>query len=453
MNSALPKNSVGARYGQIQIEDLTNEEELLPWVGKLREASTELVIYRWLPAEELHEQLPDDFCFRMLCSTGTDDVRRFYPLNGFAGLIADGFAGGLAIMDHLHDMGDERRSSYRAMYQFFSKVRGLREHYGRNFAGIKDLEVRPTGRGGSDTQDVLPSDLGITTEGTGERWAVTQLVNEGRRLATDLSYERPSRQQAIELGLFAAAQRNPIRIDDAKQVAGLIRLALYDGPPLVECNEDVREWVVEQILTAIKEHLDDTQPEFDDWFSGPKNSFIKQIAKKKCPHDGVNNNVVRRVLFDLGWKSYEYVAGCLHALMRCFQNAIPKSLNEQEREIFEMVYLPQEHFGGLPLVLLQERIPFLKAPMIATLQGSVDFDLVGVLHQLLSYYSQMADSRRIADREARKYSNASKALGRDLQIFEYDDQRPVEDSGNRRRSAEIARDRRRHDGSDDDWDD
>ncbi len=53
--------------------------------------------------------------------------------------------------------------------------------------------------------------------------------------------------------------------------------------------------------------MDDSQEEFDNWFAGPKNSFLTQISKQKSPFGKLNNGMVRWTLMELGWKAYHYV--------------------------------------------------------------------------------------------------------------------------------------------------
>ncbi|MCA9022833.1 MAG: hypothetical protein KDA74_21940, partial [Planctomycetaceae bacterium] len=188
---------------------------------------------------------------------------------------------------------------------------------------------------------------------------------------------------------------------------------------------------------AIDAHLDDTLEDFDDWLWGKKNSFLKQIARKKCPHGKVTNDMVRKVLIDLGWQSYIYVANCIHAQTRYFMNALRNPLNVQEKQIFEMIYQKQDYLGDFPLLLLKERIPFLKGPMLALLNGHDDFDFVSTIHRLLYYYSEMAEMRRGVDRITQAYSKASRSQNRTIKFFEFNDTHPIEDKGQRHKTKPL----------------
>ncbi|WP_146506096.1 hypothetical protein [Rubinisphaera italica] len=451
MVAANLRNTVIARYGLIRVEHLGLEERSLPWIQQLAEASDHVSIHTLIPADEIAADLPEGFQLRMLCATDHDGNRRFYPLNGPDGLIADCAAGGLAILTHLRNMDAESRFGYRAMFELFRKVHGMTEHYNRSFGGHKDLMISRSGREDFDKRDVLPESLGQDDSGNGQRWGIESLKNVGRELSEEMSYERPSEARLIELGLFAGAKKNPLEVDSKQKIEGLIRAALYDGPPDVEPVDD--EWdeikgeITEQILSAIEKRLKKTTEGFDEWLIGPKNSFIKLIASRVYTCGPVTKMMVRCALLELGWKAYQYLADCIRAQMRCFRNALPKELNEQEQELFDRVYIPQEGFGGLPLVLIRERLPFLKASILAKFRGE-DFDEAGVIHQLLNYYSEMVNNRREADRRLKQYSLASLKMGRNLRIYEHDDTHPVEGNGNRRVNRKPLYDEENHG-----WDD
>jgi len=320
------------------------------------------------------------------------------------------------------------------MSLLFQKVRGLRQHYSRKFQSIADLNIKRSGRNEGDSHNVFPDDLGTTFDG------------KGRKLAEENGYNNPPMNQIIEYGLFAAAMKNPLQVSNPQEIESLLRLALYDIPQDAECHDEMKEWIEDQILAAIELHMDDTQEKFNQWFSSSSNTFIKQIAKKKCPHGTLTNDMVRKVLLDLGWQAYAYMAGCLNTQMKCFQNAMPEPLSGKEREIFEMIYLQQEYFNNLPLVLLQERIPFLKWPMLSVLSGRNDFAFVGTLHRLLYYYSSMIDSRRRADLLAKNYSLECHEQNRTIRTFNFDEEHPVEDKGIRHYGKNI------YENENDGWD-
>lgn len=452
MVAANLRNTAIAQYGQIRIKHLVHEEKSVPWIQQLDEASNQLSMYTLIPADTIAADLPEGFRLRMLCATDRDGFRGFYPLNGPDGLIADCTAGGLAILTHLKNMDGESRFSYRVMFELCRKVQGMTEHYKRNFGGHKDLMVTRSGRDDLGKRNILPEFLGKDHTGNGQRWGITLLKNVGRELSEEMGDAQPTEARLIERGLFVAARRNPLKITNSSEIKGLVHAALYDGPPEVDLDgndawNDIKYEIIEQMIAVIEKRLKKTTEGFEEWLFGPKNSFIKLIASRKYTHGPLTKEVVRRCLLELGWEAYQYLADCIRVQMRCFRNALPNELNEQELEYFDRIYMPQEDFGGLPLVLIRERIPLLKMPMLAGLCGE-DFDEAGVIHRLLSDYVEMVNNRREADRRAKQYSSAGLDLGRCLRIFEFDENRPVEDHGNR----QVNR-KRLHDEENQGWDD
>lgn len=140
-------------------------------------------------------------------------------------------------------MSAEQRRSYRTMFLLYQKALGFREHYGRNFRGLKDLTLKRSARDSLPLRDVLPMDLGLVSHGEGRRWGIDRLKTEGRAIANGLGNDRPSEQDQIELGLFAAAKRNPLTLNSNEEVKGLVRMALYDGvsPEVTRGESDVHQ--------------------------------------------------------------------------------------------------------------------------------------------------------------------------------------------------------------------
>ncbi len=426
-----------SRYGTVRIELPSSQREVIPGLGKAYDIAAARYIYRWTPSEDLRSELLPSFELEFDCLTGKDHARRFYPTLDSESLIRILFTGGLAILISHHGLNEKQRWSYRMMFLLFQKMRKLNNRQQRNFRGIKDLYVKKSGRYEGGKKNILPDTLGDSHDSKSHPWGIEKLKTKGEELARACGYGKPSMRQSIEYGLFAAARMNPLCIEKPQQIAGLLRIALYNEQNTFDCDPQTRDWIEGEMLHAISAHLYDTQEQFNEWLWGGKNSFLKQIARKKCPHGKVTNPMVRKVLMDLGWKAYYDVGNCIHTQMSCFQNALPSPLNESERKIFEMVYQNQSYLGNLPLLLLNERIPFLKAPMLAWLNGQDDFDFVGTVHQLLYYYYEMADMRRGVDRTTQAFSVACRSQNRTIKIFEFDETCPVEDSGQRRKAKPL----------------
>ncbi|WP_417390837.1 hypothetical protein [Gimesia sp.] len=402
------KSTLSDQYGTVRIEHCDYWDLDCPILRKAHKVADSASICRWRPADEICDQLPNDFELKFLCLKGKDSIRRFIPMTGSDKLLDNLFKGGLAVLNQHQKLSDEQRWSYRLMFLFFQRVKKLSNHCERNFASSRDLRIIMTRLETAGRYNVIPEHLEIFSNGVGKSSVVKGLLTEGSKLATDHGIENPNQEQAVNYGFFAAAKISPLEITKSEEIESLVRIALYNEQNTVRCDPECQQWIEERILAALKKHLHDSQEEFDNWFAGPKNSFLTQISKQKCPYGKLNNGMVRWALMELGWKSYHYVGNCIHTQMRCFQNALPASLSESERNIFEMVYLKQDYLGDFPLLLLKERLPLLTAPMLSVLSGDDDFDFIGTIHQLLYIYSDMADVRRDADRRSQKVSKALK---------------------------------------------
>lgn len=112
-----------------------------------------------------------------------------------------------------------------------------------------------------------------------------------------------------------------------------------------------------------------------------------------------------RVFLHLGWRAYEYVGQCVHALMRTIKNSMPEPLNDEEKRLFEHMHENQSYYGGFPAALLAERMRFLCRAVLAIWDEPQDQKHVGVLHRLLQYFAEMAQRKRAADRQSKQRSD------------------------------------------------
>ena len=76
------------------------------------------------------------------------------------------------------------------------------------------------------------------------------------------------------------------------------------------------------------------------------------------------------------------------------------------------MYSGQPHLGGLPLILLRDRFPFLRGATLGVLAAPGDPGPVGVLLRLLQYYEEMAAARREVDRGYKRRAHHRDARGR-----------------------------------------
>ena len=365
----------------------------------------------WRPPERLAAFLPPGYSIPVDCWKDSDGLRRIVPRCSFEELIDLAPVGGLAVLHGIHGFDPQIDYSYRAMFlvhqhvrgRTYKNSRGMKEHLSREFLYARDLFVRRLGRIVDGECDVLPDAVGLNAEGKGRRLSVSELTELGRRTAREAGRNNQNSAQAIQYGLLAAAKMNPLEVTP-DEVPNLVRMALFDLPAGEKApSKELVEIVTERLLAAIDRHLDDSGEAFDAWFTGSKNSLLKQIAQQKSKPGGkLSRDDVRRALLHLGWQAYSYVGQCVHALMRTIKNSVPVPLNETEKRLFETMHESQPVYGDLPLALLAERARYLRQAILAMWNEPENGDHLRVLHRLLAYYAEMASKRREADRQSKQ---------------------------------------------------
>ena len=367
----------------------------------------------WRPPTRLASFLPPEFAIPLTCYTGSDGIRRIVPGCTFEQLIYEGARGGLAVLQGIHGFDKEVDHSYRAMFLIHQHVRGrayrnrhgMREHLMREFLSSRDLFVRRAGRIADSERNILPSDLGKSALHEGLPWSVSTLTEIGRDAAVAEGIVNPTSQHAISFGLYEAARRMPLTLTE-QEVLALIRSALFDTDH-GDLPDELIGYVEERLVTALHGHLLDSSEDFEKWFFSADNSVVKQLAQQKKPAGGrLDRTDVRRVVLELGWRAYAYVGPCVHALMRTIRNSIP-GLDEQEQRLFEHMHESQAYYGGFPACLLAERMGFLRRGVLAIWNAPGNDMHVRVLHRLLSYYAEMARTRRAADLQSKQKCGAS----------------------------------------------
>jgi hypothetical protein len=201
-------------------------------------------------------------------------------------------------------------------------------------------------------------------------------------------------------------------------VPGLIKRTLFKlDPTSAEADPEVRQIVYERFCDAFALHLDDPTEAFNQWFWA---TTIKQFAKKvRAPGGKLDHNGVRIALLNLGWEAYEYVAGCLGIHLQDFAKALAPPLTPREVQIFGQMHLQQPHFGGLPLILLAERLDFAEVAMRRVIENPSDRRQISVLHRMLENYAVLARERREADTRSKDRA----AKGANKTSYSLDDNR------------------------------
>ena len=287
--------------------------------------------------------------------TGNRSSDPFRPFYTFA------FACGLAILIKAKHMTAQQRHDYRAMFFLFQRAQRMRQHIRREFNSRRDLFVAKSGRKSKDTSEthILPWQFSATTRSMGYPQSVAALMELGAESARKAGIPSPNDGQCIHYGLAEVARLEPQHLEPDVAVR-VLRAVLFD----IDANQkpiapELWPIIEERVLTAIWPHLGDNTEVFNDWFWGRHNSFIKQVAKqKKTPGGELEPEIVEQYLLQRGWDGYEYVGHCVNAWAYDMLKAMPEPLSESERRAFESLYLCRPEFGGIPLILLAEKLQF-----------------------------------------------------------------------------------------------
>jgi hypothetical protein len=362
-------------------------------------------VVKWHPGHSQVSSPSDEFAIILTSPSCTVGERVFAPVDDPEQIIDRARTNGLAILTARGEIKPETARLYRLMWLLYLRVKARRDSFGHQFKTVNDLRVRDPRQRGS-IPHVLPPGLGLAADGTGTTWNPARLLREGEKLAEAESVSIRTTAQKINYGLLAAARLNPMFDLNPKQIKALVRLALFQLGPIAEkISAETRRHVDARLITALKKHLTDDHKEFDDWFLGPHNSLVHQIAKQRLAAGGeLDRYHVYQVLLDRGWEAYQYVARCLDAQFRAIMESITPPLTPHERFCFKQRYCRQPYWGGLPFLLLLPRLDVLRpvAHLHFGRPATLRSDWVPTAHRLLEYYIEMANRRREVDRFRKK---------------------------------------------------
>lgn len=396
------------RYGVFRTRPF-QDAELPEWLRAAPDLLGDPYELTWRPSPLLAENLPADLTVTFYVFRGPDGLRRVVPKD-FQALLDYGWLAGLEILRSSKSMTGEHIFSYRLMRFLFQRIRSGREHLGRSFNAARDLYVRTAGRGDRIRESLLPEYVGRTTDGGGYSWSIHELTQQGRQAARREGVARPNHQQAVSYGLTVAAELNPLLNRTPEEIRRLVLAALLDpeatATPITEAEV---EDVTERFCVAFEEHQRDTGATFQAWLAGSKNNLVQTLARKSG-YSVLERRFVKAALVRLGVESYDYMAQCLSMFGQAVRQGFAEPLNEAERRRFDALYLPQEAFGGLPLLLLWERKDLLRNVLQRLWHDPDDEHLIGTLHRLLAIYRDLTPARREADRRFKELKPESRGI-------------------------------------------
>lgn len=373
-----------------------------------RKRGTSLVVrhdrYEWKVPADIRDTVPHNKIVFNVYDDGNG--RQFLPEDERDLFIAKVFHIGQSLLTRDRGLNHDQWIEYCIAKLAFDRLQRFQERLQRRLISSADLTIRRAGRLFEDRRDILPANLGSKQAGAGRRLSVDRLIEMGRRAAIEDGIRVPTEADAITYGLFEAARLNPLRLPDG-DTNSLVRMALFDFSRLGErVTEDVIGEVSLRLKDAVRDHDQDGQDKFNQWFRGGKSNLVKSLANRTgYPLGKLDHAQTRRALVELGWRGFRVVGDCLGAFALAFARSLHKPLTEVERQRFQAMYLPQAYLGGLPLHLLHDRIQLLKPVLAGMLDDPANDQLIGTLHRMLLYWAEMMPVRREADRLSKRPSS------------------------------------------------
>lgn len=387
---------VGLNLGQL----LTKSGDA--FTEKTLAAGLSVEAMEWKPNRRVLKGIPSGFFLPLQMITGNEGLRCIAPRCNAREFLLLAATGGLAIMQRIRTLTTEDRKSQALMMLIFRWSFSDRRLMGRTIRRGEDLRLRQSERGGDSDIDILP-DIEITNSlGTPERLTPERLLSCGLKSATERGIPSQGVSQQINLGLLEMAHCspalvNPLGQDDSAQI---IRISLF-GLDQGERTEDadLKALVEERLIQAVQKHQDLSDDEFRHWMWNDFDNIVQQLANRRSKSgEPVSRQQVRFILFDLLWRSFGYVSGCVRLQMQAVRRAIDPGLTDQERQIFGHWYDSQPWTAGLAPVLLHNRLGLL-LPTLADLEDCDPGDdrPWRSLLQALQWSSEMTENRRRAD--------------------------------------------------------
>ncbi len=377
-------------------------------------AADGMTLHQWRPSADIARGLPEGYAIRLQGFSraagrqfllADDSPTEFVLEASLGGQIIFGVRNSLSVAEM------RRRDFYRLFYQRVWSTRGFRK---RRFERFSDLRVRSLGQTTSDDDDVSPEGIGLDERGDGQRWTVNDLIREGVDACLAAGQPNPVEREIIRRGLLVAARRSPLVVETVDQVRALVRIALFAVTPTVESVTTRQvDWVEQEVERILNRHLSDDGETFAQFLKDPKGQLVRRISKRvRTPVGRLTRGQVDAALLEIGWRALESVAECVDAQMQAFEAAIPEPLNCWEQSQFSLSFRSHEFFGNLPLLLISDRVSFLRHAIADVFDDPTDQRRVATMHRMLLYYNEMVGKRRPADRRYKQRMLATNARGR-----------------------------------------
>ncbi len=320
-------------------------------------------VYTWHPGDRIASDGREALTIRFHCLVGSNGARGFAPAEDVSDFLLRASAGGLMILAKRQGMEPRLRGHHHALRLIYQHADLVEERLARSFQRLSDLAVVGDDGAALGGRDVLPDQLGLDSRDRDgdERWSVRELMGRGRDAAIEAGNADPDDERCIAAGLHEAARRDPIPSDrlSETEARALVNLALFDPPPPVQMDPD-EERAVARILDRLGRYIEGDTATFNLRFFDGRDDVIGQVARQVKGGGPIDRAVVRRAFLRLVCNAYDSVGACVSAQMAAFLDCLPQPLDPAERSRFAALYLGQPYLGGIPLIMLWERFPFLR---------------------------------------------------------------------------------------------
>jgi hypothetical protein len=389
--------------------------------------------YTWHPPSRFTNHLPNRYALRFECWENKGGNRRISPCSLTMNFVLDASLAGQLIWEDRSESPQGWLLSHHEARLFNQFARARREYLGPTRCLFGALEVPKLVRADIDGPNILPDTLGLDEKGQGERWSAQRLVREG--ISATIGAGPTSGEQIIRYGLLEAARLSPLQVESS-QVPGLIRMAMFAlGPDCDPVDKEGVAYVAGQVRASLRDHLYDTSDQFNLWITDLKSNLLHRIVKRRdCI---LSREQVRTALAELGWQSFLMIGQTIDAVMRAVREALPQPMDGIDNDVFEWTYLAIDRLGGISLVLLQDRLPFLKPAILAIWDLPGETGRVAVFYRMLNFYASIIEKRRQADRRYKQRARHRNEDGRPSVVGSYGTKEAQASSGGNPRFTAI----------------
>jgi hypothetical protein len=372
-------------------------------------------ICQWRPSYQLSCELPEWFQLSLECVISPDGFRRFTPIGALpgrsekstlglryieelGGLVAVAAAGGATILADRGVTPKGHLLTYREAWLVQEHTRHRNEFIGDSRQLLKELRICAKARIELSQRSILPCDLGVGASGSGQPWSMADVQRAGLEAARAMSIEAPDQIDVVRLGLFEATKVRPVRLSRS-EIQSIVRQSLFVLTPAVSRSQ--LAYVTRHILSSLAEILEGDLDSLTRWIEDRETNQLHKIEKlNECP---MERDQVRAAIIELGWRATVMMAECVDAQFRVFRDALQEPLTPSENVLFEQTFLMNRSFY-LPLVILHDRIEFLREAILNLWMNPDDGDALGAVHGMLYVYASMIEKRREADRRYKRHA-------------------------------------------------